>query len=598
MKTLQENIESNIETCIYRFPANIIPDLSEVGGKGLSLIKGTQCGLPVPPGFILSVSYFLPWTNKLTKIQNDKTLSEYSNEQLIAYCSKLKAKASKLSFTKEQQSILSDVLGDYKEKNIFAVRSSSPEEDLDGSSFAGGYETILGVTSDNIEDAVRKVYISCLDHRVFIYKRENGFDITKPKIAVIIQQQIESEISGVGFSINPITNNFDEVVINSNWGLGETVVSGTVSPDTYIINKISNKVVDVQIGKKERSLWLNTKSGTAEQANYRSEEKTLSDDKAVMLENLIKKVEEIYARPMDTEWAFSNDVLYLLQARPITAYIPVSEEMQSNPGKSKILYQDITISVQGLEKPMSVLSTSVYNILINELWKSLFGNSLVLDPQKTLVWLSNGKIYLNLSNLLGFVSKKKIAGFLKNMDSLASQTVSNINESEYKSKNINSKKYKYTIYKILFKASPYILRAIFFPIMTHRINQNKFKEFEREANKMLNDNDQKIGAIIFLNVKRDDVINRIDNRVVCNKCFATFNKFVNENEITNHPCGADHVIKRSDDDVKTIIRRFDTYMDITKPVLDHYSSKFNFIEIDGSLKISEISSKINDILKV
>jgi len=99
----------------------------------------------------------------------------------------------------------------------------------------------------------------------------------------------------------------------------------------------------------------------------------------------------------------------------------------------------------------------------------------------------------------------------------------------------------------------------------------------KNLNKMLNDNDQKIGAIIFLNVKRDDVINRIDNRVVCNKCFATFNKFVNENEITNHPCGADHVIKRSDDDVKTIIRRFDTYMDITKPVLDHYSSKFNFI---------------------
>ena len=119
-----------------------------------------------------------------------------------------------------------------------------------------------------------------------------------------------------------------------------------------------------------------------------------------------------------------------------------------------------------------------------------------------------------------------------------------------------------------------------------------------QLDKMLNNNDQKIGAIIFLNVKRDDIINRIDNRVICNKCFATFNKFVNENEIANHSCGSDNVIKRIDDNAKTIIRRFNTYMDITIPVLDHYSSKTNFIEIDGSLKISEISSKINDILKV
>jgi len=116
--------------------------------------------------------------------------------------------------------------------------------------------------------------------------------------------------------------------------------------------------------------------------------------------------------------------------------------------------------------------------------------------------------------------------------------------------------------------------------------------------KMLNENNQKIGAIIFLNVKRDDILKRIDERVICNRCFTTFNKFFDENEITNHSCGKDQITKRSDDNSKTIIRRFDTYMDITKPVLKYYSTKPNFIEIDGSLKINEISRKINDILKV
>ena len=120
----------------------------------------------------------------------------------------------------------------------------------------------------------------------------------------------------------------------------------------------------------------------------------------------------------------------------------------------------------------------------------------------------------------------------------------------------------------------------------------------KSLDKMLNANNLKIGAVIFLNVKRNDIIKRIEGRVICNKCFATFNKFANASEITNHLCGSGNVIKRSDDNAKTIIRRFDNYMDITKPVLEYYSSNPNFIEIDGSLKINEISSKINNILKV
>jgi len=120
----------------------------------------------------------------------------------------------------------------------------------------------------------------------------------------------------------------------------------------------------------------------------------------------------------------------------------------------------------------------------------------------------------------------------------------------------------------------------------------------KNLDNILKNNNQKIGAIISLNVKRDDVVKRIEGRVICNKCFTTFNEFINKNEISNHICGSDHVIKRSDDNAKTIIKRFDMYMDITKPVLEYYSSNPNFVEIDGSLKIHEISSKIDDIAKL
>ncbi|MCP4177625.1 MAG: hypothetical protein GY756_07650 [bacterium] len=477
------------DTIIYKFPSNDTPALSEVGGKGLSLIKGSQSNLPVPPGFILTVSFFRPWLDKLKYKYRSKNILEYSDEELVSYCKKIKKYSAKFSLNIDQKKLLSDALMNYKRTDFFAVRSSSPEEDLEGSSFAGGYETILGVKVKKIESAIKKVFISCLDHRVFIYKRKNGFDITQPKIAVVIQLQIASEISGVGFSINPVNNSFDEIVLNSNWGLGETVVSGTVTPDTYVINKITKIITKITIGKKEESLWLNTKGGTTEKNNYKSDEKTLSDAKARKLAEMIKQVETIYNKPMDTEWAFSGNNLYLLQARPITAYVPISSEMLTDPDVKKILYQDMTISVQGLERPMSVMSTSIYNLLAKQLWKMLFKKNLKLTPKDSLLWINNGKFYFNLSVMFGFISKDKISAFMNNMDSLASNTVKNINANIYEAENIKTKKYKFTILKIFLKASPYILRAMFFPKYTHKLNQRKFIEFEKDIDNLFNNED-------------------------------------------------------------------------------------------------------------
>jgi len=114
--------------------------------------------------------------------------------------------------------------------------------------------------------------------------------------------------------------------------------------------------------------------------------------------------------------------------------------------------------------------------------------------------------------------------------------------------------------------------------------------------KILNENNQKIELIIFLNLKREEVIKRIEGRVICNKCNKTFNKFMDEEEFSNHSCGNSYMIKRTDDTADTIIKRYDTYMEITKPMLNYYSSNANFKEVDGSLKIDQISSKIEDFI--
>jgi len=120
----------------------------------------------------------------------------------------------------------------------------------------------------------------------------------------------------------------------------------------------------------------------------------------------------------------------------------------------------------------------------------------------------------------------------------------------------------------------------------------------KNLSRTLNENNQKIDLIIFLNVKKEEIIKRIEGRMVCKKCNNTFNKFTDKNEILNHQCGQNHMVKRTDDDVKTIIKRYDTYMEITEPVLNYYSSDVNFKEIDASLKIDQISSKIDDFVRV
>jgi len=115
---------------------------------------------------------------------------------------------------------------------------------------------------------------------------------------------------------------------------------------------------------------------------------------------------------------------------------------------------------------------------------------------------------------------------------------------------------------------------------------------------ILSEFDQKIGHIIFLNVSRDIIEKRIMGRMTCDKCHMTLNKFFNKEQIELHPCGKEFLLKRKDDNLKTVIARYDTYMSTTKPILDFYSKNTNFTEIDGTVEIEVITNKINDILTV
>ncbi len=151
--------------------------LEQVGGKALSLVTMTQAGMPVPPGFVLTVQFFEPWLAALPETSQWSALLRADAEQLAGLSKAVQVACASLTFTDDQRTELAAALDALREANgetLFAVRSSSPDEDLDVASFAGGYETTLGVTRDNLEVAIRASFASAFDARVFLYKRERN----------------------------------------------------------------------------------------------------------------------------------------------------------------------------------------------------------------------------------------------------------------------------------------------------------------------------------------------------------------------------------------------------------------------------------------
>lgn len=405
--------------------------MTDVGGKGLSLIQMSGWELPVPPGFVLPSQFFEEWFSTLKVSSEWKKFVKASAENLSQACASLKERAYQLSFSNEQTRLLVEALERFPQDSLFAVRSSSPEEDLEGSSFAGGYETILGVTKMRIEEAVKRAFASCLDYRVVVYKKEHGFDHHVPKIAVVVQQQIRSDVAGVGFSLNPLTNNFDEAVFNANWGLGESVVSGAATPDTFVADKLTLKVVSSSVGKKETSVWLKKDGGTEVRSDERRDQLCLSQAEVRELTRMIIRLEKQFEKPVDIEFAFSEGALYLLQARPITSYVPVIPELLTPPGARKRLYLDASISAQGLHKPLSVMGTSMLRRAMETMAPRIYGFDFTSNLDMTPAIVRSGRLYLVVSNVLPIAGKSKFVNLFANIDPLAAKTLAMLDETPY-----------------------------------------------------------------------------------------------------------------------------------------------------------------------
>ena len=449
-------MESSPTQNIIPLNTSKLPSISEVGGKGFSLVKLTSLNLEVPPGIILTVNFFSSWLNAIKSTPlyqtflNSKTSTDDEYKSML---DQIKSwSLSNLKLSPVDIECITKMLKTQDEnynKSIYAVRSSSPEEDLEGASFAGGYETYLGVTFSNLEQFILKAFISCMDFRIFKYKREKKFDAFDMKIAIVVMRQINSDVSGVAFSVNPINNDYDEAVITSNFGLGETVVGGIVTPDQYIVNKLTNAIVDTKLGKKEKVIKINENSenyGTVEKEETDlSSKSSLSSSFVIEITKKLSYIEKCYGCPMDIEFAVERGKLFLLQARPITTYNEIPKYLLSEPNEKRQLYLDVSYIIQGFVKPMSILGLDALMYLFNEFAYKMVNTENFAGVRDSVAGTVGGKIFINLSNLWTIVSKETTVKFFKVLSTSTVNIISGLKEEEY----VNSEvPYKMNISKL------------------------------------------------------------------------------------------------------------------------------------------------------
>ncbi len=481
---------------IVLFPGTALTSPNEVGGKAASLIRMIVADLPVPSGAVLTTSFFAPWFDAIKVSATWNQLTESNPEEWARLCDTLKEYARSLILTATQQDALDALLRDIDvphEELRFAVRSSSPEEDLISASFAGGYETLLGVHADDLESAVRHCFASSLDVRVLTYKKAHGIDLWSPSIAVIMQRQIDSDIAGVGFSLNPVTNDYDEAVIEANWGLGTSVVEGLVSPDHFVVDKVDRKVMEESRGTKNVSVWLDADGGTVERKGYRSADRTLTDDQLGELTDVICRIEELYQAPIDIEWAYADEKLFVLQARPITTYVPLPAEMVTEPGGRRRLYADGALS-KGLtiNAPISPLGLDNMKSMFSAILESWVGamNRDVL-PEDALFFFAGGRMYMNYSNIMWLVSPSKLAKSAAPTDALMAQILANVDAKKYrvaKRPSFVSFQLLWVIPRGLWNLRGFfwnVLVALLAPDRAHRAYRQKIDAFESDLREQL-----------------------------------------------------------------------------------------------------------------
>ncbi len=331
-------------------------DIAKVGGKGANLGELIKAGIPVPNGFCVTADAYYHFLEK-TKLKKEfltflKGLQPEDSRKLNRVSKDIKKKILTARMPEDLAKAIADAYRKLGGLNV-AVRSSATAEDLPDASFAGQQSTYLNMkTTEAVVKAVQKCYASLFEARAIYYRAVNKYDHMKVGIAVPVQNMVNSDRAGILFTVDPVSQNPNHMVIEAGYGLGEAIVLGAVTPDRYLIDKKDFSVVNKEINEQSWKIVEEFKGGDKHVAVPKGErkEQKITDSEILELAKIGVKIEQHYGKPQDTEWAIENGEVYFVQSRPITtlgknkAQSPDSKTgINSNDQSSNQQFNNLTI---------------------------------------------------------------------------------------------------------------------------------------------------------------------------------------------------------------------------------------------------------------
>lgn len=329
-------------------------DAGIAGGKGASLGEMTRVEIPVPPGFVVLAQAFEQFCEETDlDVEIDAILQKVNHKEIHTVENASEKIKALILAEKMPVDIGKEIMSEFKKlgAKFVAVRSSATAEDSSAAAWAGQLDSFLNTTEKDVLEKVKNCWASLFTPRAIFYRFEKELHKTKISVAVVIQKMVESEVSGITFSVHPVTEDYNQLIIEAGFGLGEAIVSGQITPDSYVVEKTPRRIIDKNISEQERGLFRAshspfvkgstrsgrdlkssalsgtsfTKGGIEESGNVwidipkeKGASQKLSDSQILKLSELILKIEKHYGFPCDIEWALEAKKFYIVQSRPIT----------------------------------------------------------------------------------------------------------------------------------------------------------------------------------------------------------------------------------------------------------------------------------------
>ncbi|MBI2445819.1 phosphoenolpyruvate synthase [Candidatus Micrarchaeota archaeon] len=335
-----------MDKVVYWFNELDKNSLSVAGGKGANLGEMTQADFPVPPGFIVSAQAYHAFMQStrldalvLAKTQgldteDSKKLQQVSDDIRAAIMEQQVPSEIRAEIVRAYNKLCGvSLIPATHDEILVAVRSSATAEDLPEASFAGQQETYLNIQgADAVVQAVKRCWASLFGARAIYYRQDQGIDHVSVGLAAVVQKMVQSDKSGVMFTVEPMSNDRTKIVIEGGFGLGEAIVSGAISPDHYVVDKNSNKIIEKRVFKQTMMIVrVGTVTREEEVPEEMQEIQKMSDEEITTIASLGRKIENHYGKPQDIEWAIEGKDAFIVQSRPVTTYKESHDESKTEP---------------------------------------------------------------------------------------------------------------------------------------------------------------------------------------------------------------------------------------------------------------------------